>query len=161
MACLTFHTGFYEPRVRRLRLAAFPPWPAGQFGVWERSLNSQSDVIVCVWGGGLMLMDLLISPLKTLACARPDQQPPFISWLSMVITVVSEPPLPPNLASSCPRLFPQWHSCSGRSISAAPIAGHRATLSWSPSLSQICRLYGAQNIKAENSRERDKLIDYI
>lgn len=51
MACLTFCTGFYEPRVRRLRPAAFPPWPAGQFGVWEHSLNSQSDVIVCVWGG--------------------------------------------------------------------------------------------------------------
>lgn len=147
MACLTFRTGFYEPRVRRLRPAAFPPWPAGQFGVWEHSLNSQSDVIVCV-GGGLMLMDLLLSPPKTLACARPDQQPPFISWLSMVITVVSEPPLPPSLASSCPHLFPQWNSCSGRSISAAP------TLSWSPSLSQICRLCGAQNIKAENRAEK-------
>lgn len=32
MACLTFHTGFYEPGVNRLRPAAFPP--LASWAVW-------------------------------------------------------------------------------------------------------------------------------
>lgn len=74
------------------------PLPAGQLGVWEHSLNSQNDVVVC---GACCSWNLFF--FQNLACVRPDEQHPCIDGLSVFFQLFASPlpPPTPSLASSC------------------------------------------------------------
>lgn len=133
------------------------PRPAGQFGVWELSLNSQNDVVVCgaCCSWNLCFCFFFFSFFsQNLACVRPDEQHPCIDGLSLIFQLFASPPPPP------PRVWPP-HAFAHFSIAGAS-EGYHAKLLCSPLLSPTRWLCGAQKYKAEGrSRGTDKLIDCI
>ena len=91
------------------------PWVAGQFGVWEHSLNSQPDVIVCV--GCCSWIYFFFFPFETWLASGLMYSARLLIWLlcslfQLFPGIHLPPPAPrPNLAPSCPCLFPR-HWCS-------------------------------------------------